>query len=354
MKFRKIIPILFLLPIIIALLSLSASAEDDIVYIKDGGTGDGSSPDEAAGSFYEIKDSAAHTICICGKLTVEEYYFIGGDKKITAFDGKTDFRNSGASIIFGGENGSGNVCFGGNCVVENIDIVSAADRERYFICSGKDVTFGDGIVCKKKNTGCSYVSLVMGNIESDINSDYKITVKSGTFGSIYFNRDSVHNGNAEINIYGGSILKSIGGEINVNGFLALNLSGGSVFGNILLNCNYADINIENCSLDSVENFILNDSEKGLSKINVSSYKGNKEKLKELFSQCDAEIILSQENENVEKDGDVEETTVNTSPKEVIEKESVSFASKKEIIVFFGVLAAVLTFLLGYRALSKNK
>ncbi|MBQ9429338.1 MAG: hypothetical protein IJU41_07345, partial [Clostridia bacterium] len=94
-----------------ALLALSVCAAGDktLVYLKDGGSGDGSSPDAALGSMKDVYDaldlSKDCTAVVCGTLTTpkERIAFSGdyaGTVTYTSVYGGTDYRTSGAKIVF--------------------------------------------------------------------------------------------------------------------------------------------------------------------------------------------------------------------------------------------------------------
>lgn len=85
---------------------LSVSAASDVVYVKDGGSGDGSSADKAVGSFeaaYAALDlTKSCTIVVCGELNQVAVFDLmtsyTGSVTITSVYGGTDYRTSGAKI----------------------------------------------------------------------------------------------------------------------------------------------------------------------------------------------------------------------------------------------------------------
>ena len=128
----------------------TATAEKGtVVYLKDGGYGNGSSPTEAVGTFldaYEALDLTKDcTVVVCGTFTTpkENYTYPGSfDGSVTftsVYDG-TDYRSSGAQFVFN------SYCYGCPCETkfENIDLVSASSGV-VFVAQHHPFTLGEGV-----------------------------------------------------------------------------------------------------------------------------------------------------------------------------------------------------------------
>ena len=226
--------------------SISAVAAPRTVYLKDGGTGDGSTSDQPLGDFKEavrVLADGGGKIVICGVYTYTELINLSeksgtsnGNNTITvtSVDGQTDYRvTEGAELRVGDRGSSANMILAGQFVFENLTIITnGSEKARAIICNGYDTVFGEGILCKKQGKA-PYISVVgvsLGEIKKV--SDSKLTIKSGTYNDVCAgNRDGILKGNTSLIIEGGTFEGRVScSGINENGALQTGECVMSVFG----------------------------------------------------------------------------------------------------------------------------
>ena len=207
------------------LLAFSSFAEEKALYLKNGGTGDGSSENEALGSFSSAVAGLKNggTVVICGEYSFSEYIGLSdksgtandGIIKVTSVYGGVDHRRlNGACFCFGNSDGSANLSLAGSFVFEELDFVTAgSSKERAIICNANSVTFGDGIRCEKTGDA-PYLSIVGASFDDDIQGDFEIKIKSGTYNRLYCaGRGAPFSGNVFLSVEGGVF----DGEVSLSG-----------------------------------------------------------------------------------------------------------------------------------------
>ena len=216
---KKRIALLFGLLLAFALVvSVGAAGDKTVVYLKNGGTGDGSSalsPLSSLKAAYDALDlSKDCTIVLCGIYTQTDTFSYGkaydGSVTITSvYDGK-DYRTSGASYQF---KSTRFVCFGATAF-ENMDF---AALEKSFLLVGQHnpITIGEGVTMKGEDmTGGSVAKAfcILGgyqngqdNPPTESDKDTNITILSGSkMNVVAFSRQIMGNytGTANITIGG--------------------------------------------------------------------------------------------------------------------------------------------------------
>ena len=243
----------FVFVFVFALFGVCVFAEsENVVYLRDGGDGDGSSYEKAIGDFKEavrILSESGGKIVVCGKYTVNSLVNLSsrsgtsnGDNKITVTSvyKDKDYRvEDSAAFCIGDEKISANIVLAGEFVFEHINIVTnGSEHARAIICGGYDTVFGEGIVCKKIGNA-PYISVIGVFTDSEKADDCKITIKSGTYNYVCVgNRDKRYVGNTQLIIDGGEFE----GEVSVNGIskteniqegtASLVINGGLFKGNV--------------------------------------------------------------------------------------------------------------------------
>ena len=179
-----------------AMLLFAVSAADNVVYLKDGGTGDGSSPDNAVNTLtkaHNALDLSADdaTIVICGPYTQSVgWLYSGGEYEgtvtYTSVFGGVDYRET-ADASYQAE-AVRFACLG-ETKFENIDFVCLGD---YFLVVGQHnaVTLGEGVtITGDALTGASISKSFtilggyqdgLGSAAAESNADTNITVLSGS------------------------------------------------------------------------------------------------------------------------------------------------------------------------------
>lgn len=219
--------------------------DGNVCFLKNGGQGDGSSPDGAVGSLREAVRllSGGGTLVVCGEYSFSEY--IGLSEKdgsantspieVTSVWNGSDYRmQNGAAFCFGGPGGSANLSLAGDFVFHDITLrTDGSSAERAVICNAHSVEFGEGIVCEKRGQA-PYLSIVGSSFDDALDGECSIVIKSGTYKNVYCaGRGAAFDGNARLNISGGVFegeVSSSGrgdGRSEITGDSFLNVSGGS-------------------------------------------------------------------------------------------------------------------------------
>lgn len=273
---------------VIALLSsffvFSASAETGkVIYIKDGGDGDGSSPEEAMGvgdsgdawadaplyqAWEELKETGG-TIVICGPYTLKssdarrtvgapdiimDSWYRNPDVTITytSVYGGVDYRKTAnAKLIFDDNNTS--ITFPTATVLENITVVAGAttDRDNYLCAAYQSLTLKNGTNFVANANG--KLPVILGGHRNysgiaAVDADAKITVdigNSNTIGTIYGNlaySNKDQYGSVYITIKSGKVSGVYGDNQNnhgygVTGSINLDIQGGIFSGEIAISNN---------------------------------------------------------------------------------------------------------------------
>lgn len=230
---------------------LCSGAAERVVYICDGGIGDGSDSSRPTGSLKEavrlLADSGGK-IVICGKYTVDELVFLSersgtsnGNRTITVtsvHEGRDYRKENGAMLCMGLSEGSSNIILAGSFKFEFLTIqTGGGDYGRSIICGGYDTVFGEGIECKK-TAGAPYLSVVGVSYGETGDSDGKLTIVSGTYSSVYAgNRNGGLFGNTSLVIKGGTFEGDVSasgaeGQPAQNGTAFMQITGGVFHGKV--------------------------------------------------------------------------------------------------------------------------
>ena len=147
-QIRIWLPLLLLILALGAMSIAAAAAENTVVYLADGGTGDGSSAKNPVGSLkaaYDALDlSKDCTVVICGKFTQSDTFAYGanytGSVTLTSVYGGTDYRKSGAAYEFSPKR---YVLFG-ETTFENMDFKALGDF-LLVVAQHNKITVGEGV-----------------------------------------------------------------------------------------------------------------------------------------------------------------------------------------------------------------
>ena len=190
---KRAIPFLFALLLATALLVTASAADGTVVYLKDGGTGNGSSPDTAVGSLqqaYKALDlSKDCTVVVCGAYTQTATFDYGtdytGSVTVTSVYGGKDYRARGAVYKF---DPARFVCYGAT-VFENLRF-EALGTNLLVVGQHHPVTIGEGVtMAGDKMTGGSIAKAFcilggyqkgQGDPPTESDADTNITVLSGS------------------------------------------------------------------------------------------------------------------------------------------------------------------------------
>ncbi len=217
------------------------------IYLKQGATGDGSTPENPIGrltsAYYALGDRGG-SIVVMGDFVMESDYSApahNGKVIITSVYDGVDYSEGGAFST--GSVGKRYDINGPTCF-ENIKLATVSGQYLFFVCNYNPFEIGEGVECSGF-TGTKVVNsltIVGGENATKAplvsrDTDAHITVRSGSGILIAgMNRylSSDHTSNSVVDIYGGEIVTLYGGNINggVGGNITLNIYGGSFVGGL--------------------------------------------------------------------------------------------------------------------------
>ncbi len=229
--------------VVCALFALSAGAAEATVYVKDGGTGDGTSAAYALGSFADAVDAlgkSGGTIVLCGDVSISEKTTIpeqAANLTITAQGGARLVVSARLQLA---KNTNDNV------VTIDAPIDIAANYACFFFGGFNNVVFTENFAVTKSGGSAAALSF-FGGVHAGEASDvweasatlpYRIEVNGGTFAD--FRGGNLRNGSTQVL---GSIAAPVEIVINNGTF---GVSG--VYDASLNNKNYSDISISGMSI----------------------------------------------------------------------------------------------------------
>ncbi len=231
-------------------LALAASAAD-VVYLRDGGTGDGSSMQTPFGDLADAMSALPNggTVVLCGDYTLKNS--INYDASVPAFTAPATggtvtitAQQSGAKLISAAAE---RFFCTGNTVFENITFYNADGKTQVFAGRFFDLTFGEGCVMENISEfvvvgGMEHTNAVVGVPDEDYSKDTHVTLLSGTFRELVgLGRNvgrsggkAVYTGTANLTIGGTAEIQKVfgcyrwGSQADAAGKANITLDGGSV------------------------------------------------------------------------------------------------------------------------------
>ena len=232
MKHYRIWLPLFLLILALGAMSVAASAAGTatVVYLADGGSGNGTAPESPVGTLtaaYDALDLTKDcTIVLCGKFTQTASFTYGtaytGSVTMTSVHGGTDYRESGAVYEFN----NNRFYLRGETTFENMHFNTTSGAFLLVVAQHNKVTVGEGVtITGAKLTGGTVATSfsILGGYQDGASTtantlDTDITVLSGS--KIYI--VAFARGSKGAPSYTGTANIKIGGNAGVSG---LHLSG---------------------------------------------------------------------------------------------------------------------------------
>ncbi len=282
-----------------AVIPTGVYAAEKVVYVAEGGSGDGTSDASPFGSLedaYNALGDEGGKIVICGDFEIKANFIEPahtgvvtvtqkhGDKDYGA-DAKSMYVKSGKRYALNGPTVFEYINFKGDTSVSLSFIL--------FVAQYNPITFGDGVNCT--DFAFSQVAnsvTVLGGYQTGFDKevggeddkDSHITVKSGRFTVVAFNRQSGRKatGCAHIDISGGTFANMYLGSANngMGGGAVVNISGGKFEGNIYLattGANYTTgdvkLNIAGGDFSACPSIAGTPSDGYTSEADISQYKG---------------------------------------------------------------------------------
>lgn len=244
---------LFICLVLCALLCIGTFAAENVVYISDGGTGDGTSataPVATLGDAYAALGTDGGTIVVVGKVTITEHFteptHAGLVTVTQVYDGN-DYRTGndyGINIaqcryIMNGDTTFKNMAFRGNSAKQYNHVLIVAQFNYLVMDEGVEcIGYGDYSVV-------AHGASILGGVQSGADKyntiatdrDSHINIKSGEFIICGFSRQVSKDfeGMAHIDISGGVIhnIYPGNGQNGTAGDVDLNITGGTFVGKII-------------------------------------------------------------------------------------------------------------------------
>ncbi len=216
-----------------ALLLISAfAAEERVIYLADGGSGDGSSALSPLGSLaaaYSALGDDGGTIVVSGEYTVTTAFVSpahSGRVALTSVFGGTDYRKTaGAAFVL-----KANYYIGGETVIDGIKIVNSGEYKGLF-ANYKRLTVGSDVVCDfDESVTDVYPSIVAGTYVAVDGALAEVDIYSGTWQRIRLGNSSasVKNADVDLTIHGGECREIVylSGVASHSGDVTLTVNGG--------------------------------------------------------------------------------------------------------------------------------
>ena len=259
---KKIIVIALALMSVVLLcatLSMGAFASENVVYLKDGGTGDGKTAETPFGNIgdaYAALGTEGGTIVVCGSYdfssAVSNAFFVEpahtGKVTVTQKYNGVDYRTDGASLYI---NKGSRWGLNGPLTLENINIEDKTGKTCLLIvCQFNPIVIGEGVEnIGFKNTKLGDALSILGGVQNGFDayntvtrsSPSNITINSGKFlvagnsRQVSILEKGVFTGQVNITINGGEITTLYCGSINdglSTGDVKLTINGGKIKGKV--------------------------------------------------------------------------------------------------------------------------
>ncbi len=227
--------------ITVSALALSASAESLTLFVKDGGRGNGESPERALGVLedaFAILGEEGGTVVLCGKTTMHTALTSlkpwTGLITLTMMHDGTDYRESGAELYYTGQH---RFFFAGPTKIENFTFHIA--QTALIAAQWNPLEMGEGITVKQHTSGQGIY--LLGGTQNAAEGDFayrdrspSLVIRSGKYHAITPYTRQVQGtitASAETDIYGGEINYLMGGPLNFGILTAnsvLNVYGGKI------------------------------------------------------------------------------------------------------------------------------
>lgn len=218
---KKVWSFLAIVLIACTVFAFTAGAADGVVFVSDGGTGDGSSASAPVGTLekaYALLPNGG-TIVVCGPISIISVQCPAhtGTMYITSVYDNTDYRRSGAKLSFGDKTAN-SLALGGDTTFQDLLFEVTNNCARTITCNGNNVVFGDGVECLRADASYQWLGITLGSFSSD----YKIC-------------DDTRAGSLTINGGSWQILRfgNRGSEPTTVGDVNVTINGGSFAGNII-------------------------------------------------------------------------------------------------------------------------
>ncbi len=237
---KKVFLFALLTFLLAAMCLVSAFATENVVFLADDGSGDGSSanaPVGTAAAAYAALGDDGGTIVVCGKYTVGNTTVVNlpehtGNVKITSVYGDTDYRESGAALHF---NGTSFAAFNGPTVFDDLNMTVAGSAAGIYM-NFNDLTIGHGVEILKNGVSGYYMYLIGGANNKTgapvlaAGETFEMKIYSGKYHTMSPFSRSIANAS-----HFGTATVTLGGDADVSAFCGGPLSTGAKGGTSIVN-----------------------------------------------------------------------------------------------------------------------
>lgn len=237
----------FLLSALAVLLVLAAAAADTVVFVKDGGDGDGTSASAPLGDLAAALSAAADggTVVVCGPYTIADKFVAPRTAEpvtITSVYGGADYRKTAEAALYF----AASYFCGGETEFCNLNIENTKNSVGIFGYFSK-LTIGDGIRCTYSGAATNYMSILGGGTVPQRKS-CDLTINSGTWYRVRGGSSSSavnYSTDITVTVNGGRITDRVYGapEGNYLGNLTITINGGEIENGIMALIPTADTSV---------------------------------------------------------------------------------------------------------------
>ena len=219
------------------LLVCSAAAADNVVFVKDGGTGSGATAAAPLGDLSTALTAvkAGGTVVLCGPYTIDDKFVAPrttGAVTITSVYGSTDYRKTAKAALYL----SASYFCGGATEFRGLNIINTKNGVGIHGNFYK-LTMGIGLVCTYAGDATGYAS-VLGGANNSKRGACNLTINSGTWYRVRggSSTDTGNNSyNITVTINGGKITDRLygGPQGTYRGTMSLTVNGGEIVNGIM-------------------------------------------------------------------------------------------------------------------------
>ena len=215
----------------------SAAAADDVVFVKDGGTGSGATAAAPLGDLSTALTAvkAGGTVVLCGPYTIDDKFVAPrttGAVTVTSVYGSTDYRKTAKAALYL----SASYFCGGATEFRGLNIINTKNGVGIHGNFYK-LTMGIGLVCTYAGDATGYAS-VLGGANNSKRGACNLTINSGTWYRVRggSSTDTGNNSyNITVTINGGKITDRLygGPQGTYRGTMSLTVNGGEIVNGIM-------------------------------------------------------------------------------------------------------------------------
>lgn len=219
------------------LLVCSAAAADNVVFVKDGGTGSGATAAAPLGDLSTALTAvkAGGTVVLCGPYTIDDKFVAPrttGAVTVTSVYGSTDYRKTANAALYL----SASYFCGGATEFRGLNIINTKNGVGIHGNFYK-LTMGIGLVCTYAGDATGYAS-VLGGANNSKRGACNLTINSGTWYRVRggSSTDTGNNSyNITVTVNGGKITDRLygGPQGSYRGTMSLTVNGGEIVNGIM-------------------------------------------------------------------------------------------------------------------------